>query len=787
MRIRFSGPRQRIPHRIVKSQPKWSYGNSAASRGALGEYCGGASTARREETKKRIILGLIRRKEPYSPIPYGVVRRTKCRPKYRIVRRSLSTRPNQIEASQLLENLQAITFAKYNEVHHEIPRPGRQEGAIEPVEEAEKNEMVAARRVDPISDGTRLVEEMLALRQGSRTETSLKRQENPLSKFKISTASSASSSVVQVAHMPVPSPHTEMKMPTKTEPSLPVASRPEPRLATEAATQPAPPHARPEASSASLTWSELRKLIKDSSWLSNEEIEQIYLKSLKPANRKPRLALEQLQKRGLPNEGRVSDMPTEETEGGWPGQHAEGQHAESQQEEQVDEARSRLDDPPYPSMLALSEALQKHLSPESAQEVLQLGPEEAEQLLEFLIEREEEVEPKLRPIPEWIPSPDLRSLSQQVYHILGFDVRSKYLVNRLSGSLARPPVRWLVRDPLVPASWELFGRQVTLYRDRIAYRNRRIIPQVVHSYRPGQFVRYSRTDKLNDNVIDHLFVTVPARSVVPEIRPLAHRINEKTTIVLIQSGLGIPEDLNHSLFQDPKTRPAYIEGHLSSLLYSIRDDPFAVREVASNPLYLSTRMKDPDVLVSKFPDRRLYGPTRLLQGLANVADLSMVPCARAKFLFHKLPSMMALALIEPLSVLVDGRYAKIPRGYPNNRLIERLLMEMCAVVGELPEFRPFPQAREYFNYDRGKIRNRLLAMLKKRAMTSHTSEMWRLIKNGKVTDITYLNGYFSRRAEEMGLKTPATNAIISLVKAQHEAKVVDLKNEIAFEPWINNF
>lgn len=660
-------------------------------------------------------------------------RPARSRPVYRVIRRlphdsykeyppRARPEPDSTEIKLFLQSLQSIAFAKYNEIQTEKPTPGKQEQETE--------------RISP-NKGKRAPTKNQKLKESARLIGDLISGGNSLDDLSPRSVA-AKDKLSGTAYN------------QRLDPTLPIgdASTSEPTLDD------------PSHENHALSWTAPDYAQKQcyEEGLSAEEIEQMYSHWLKPSKGREALQLEQLNKDELPKESKIPNLSTFE---------------EEEDQRQEDNPGEEIFHDPYPQAKPLFPKLR------------------AEEVISHL--EKEHGKPVPPPFPEalhqWIPSIPASNefrFDHQVYHILGFDAKSKYLAYKLSTSLQRPPVRLLVRDPQVPRAWEAFGSQLTLYRGKEVFHNRRVIPETVPSVHPGRIITRSRTMPGDRAPIKHLFVTTPGRSAIAELRPLVDRINKQTTIVLLQDGLGIPEELNYQLFHDPATRPSYIEGHIGTLLYSLKEDPFAVREVVEWPLYLSTRMKDPDVLVHKFPDLDLLGPTRLLQSLTTIPELKMVACARAKFLFHKLPSMMATCLLEPLSVFVDGRYAKIPQGYPNNRLIEKMLMEMCAVASSLPEFRNFPAAQHYFNYDHGRVRERCLAIFKKKARTRDTSKMWRLIKDGKLTDIRYLNGYFSRRGEEMGIRTSANDAMISLVKAKHESRLRDLKNEIMFEGWTRN-
>ncbi|RHZ49045.1 2-dehydropantoate 2-reductase [Aspergillus thermomutatus] len=63
--------------------------------------------------------------------------------------------------------------------------------------------------------------------------------------------------------------------------------------------------------------------------------------------------------------------------------------------------------------------------------------------------------------------------------------------------------------------------------------------------------------------IQQLIVSVKATQTVAALRPLKHRLSRDSTILFLQNGCGMLDDLNDNLFPNPETRPSYITGVVS--------------------------------------------------------------------------------------------------------------------------------------------------------------------------------------------------------------------------------
>ncbi|KAF9074842.1 ketopantoate reductase-like protein [Rhodocollybia butyracea] len=65
-------------------------------------------------------------------------------------------------------------------------------------------------------------------------------------------------------------------------------------------------------------------------------------------------------------------------------------------------------------------------------------------------------------------------------------------------------------------------------------------------------------DIMETSEIESLFVTLKAHQTVPAIRRLAPKLSPYSTIVLLQNGLGVYEQLIREIFIDPEQRPHFI-------------------------------------------------------------------------------------------------------------------------------------------------------------------------------------------------------------------------------------
>ncbi|KAG7099630.1 hypothetical protein E1B28_001458 [Marasmius oreades] len=65
-------------------------------------------------------------------------------------------------------------------------------------------------------------------------------------------------------------------------------------------------------------------------------------------------------------------------------------------------------------------------------------------------------------------------------------------------------------------------------------------------------------DGVHENSIESLFVTAKAHQTLPALRKLSPRLSPNSTIILMQNGMGVYEELIQEVFRNPISRPHFI-------------------------------------------------------------------------------------------------------------------------------------------------------------------------------------------------------------------------------------
>ncbi|KAK4130145.1 hypothetical protein BT67DRAFT_465219 [Trichocladium antarcticum] len=356
--------------------------------------------------------------------------------------------------------------------------------------------------------------------------------------------------------------------------------------------------------------------------------------------------------------------------------------------------------------------------------------------------------------------------SDQIY-VMGLDLTGRYIAHTLAGCQTIPPVRYIIHEQYLHRKWDEANRRLTVYRaDKRIVRDRVIVEDT------------SELVDSSQDIIENLIVTVPAGQVVQALENIQHRLNHRSTICLVNDGLGVAEALTEAYFHVEAKRPIFLLGHFSTAL-GHTDQRFSVQEVSPGRLYLSlfTKAREPDARVrikSHPPLERTARATHFIRLLTAMPGLNATGHPMTDFLRHKLPTIAFRSIVDPLATLFGCTYDQLPGNMYARQLIDQIIGELSHVVSRLPECRNSELSRQtaVVSMLRKEVLRKL--MLQKNAdsrMRANTGRGWN-------TDLDFLAGYFIRRGRELQANVPTLNSITLAVKAKQmirKARLEQLK------------
>ncbi|KJZ75699.1 hypothetical protein HIM_04856 [Hirsutella minnesotensis 3608] len=364
-------------------------------------------------------------------------------------------------------------------------------------------------------------------------------------------------------------------------------------------------------------------------------------------------------------------------------------------------------------------------------------------------------------VPADLLGPEVAAMpSTHKIHILGDDERAKFIAHALSG--VYDAVELLSRRPHPPHKYSQIQRP--RFNDK----------QTEYVVESNQALRV--LNKKGDKaLIDQLVVSGQGVQAAEALESVKDRVDQQTTVCLMNDGLGVLDDVRKRIFNTPDSAPRFVLGHMShTLAFNRKSNSVKLLKNGYTKLTLGYPRFDDDknpTITSEEDGVNFVSAWKGAKGLRT----SLEPYDA--WLRFKLPSVIFDAVVEPVCVMLEMPYQGILQNSAARRLMHSLLDEIVAVVDNMPEVRESLIVKEYI---RGKSIHR---MLQKKIMGKRDtpSQLNRRIDRGLPTDVEYLNGYFIRRGDKLGVDLRTNIMVRDMIKAKHSQAIEKLNSYVPVE------
>ena len=269
-------------------------------------------------------------------------------------------------------------------------------------------------------------------------------------------------------------------------------------------------------------------------------------------------------------------------------------------------------------------------------------------------------------------------------------------------------------------------------------------------------------DRDSNEIIHNLVISTKAVNTIAALGPLKHRLNASSTVLFLQNGMGMVEEVCEKLFLEVETRPTFMVGIISHGVYS--QSPFTAVHAGFGTTAVGILPRYPFRSRStKQSDDPWSASSRyMLRTLTRTPILAAVGFSQVDLLLQQLEKLAINAVINPLTVLLNCRNGDLLYNFASTRTIRLLLAEISLVIRNLPELDGIPNINTRFSPDR--LETLVVGVASK--TSSNISSMLQDVRRGKETEIEYINGYIVRRGEELGVKCVMNYMLVQLVKAR---------------------
>ena len=274
----------------------------------------------------------------------------------------------------------------------------------------------------------------------------------------------------------------------------------------------------------------------------------------------------------------------------------------------------------------------------------------------------------------------------------------------------------------------------------------------------------ARTPNALEEVIYHLIVSVKSPQTVKAIQAVAHRLTQDSSILFLQNGMGMIDEVNEKIFPNERHRPTYIVGVVSHGLYANR--PFSVVHAGEGTIALGVLPRipigEPPQLeaLNQLPHSARY----LMRTMTRTAVFVAVGFSPTDLLQQQLDKLAVNCIINPLTAVLDCKNGALLYNFYFTRVVRLLLAEISIVIKSLPELKNVPNVNMRFDTLR---LERLVSSIANTTAENYSS-MVQDIRTGRPTEIDYINGYIVRRGEEMGIQCVMNYMLMHMVKGKNK-------------------
>lgn len=362
-----------------------------------------------------------------------------------------------------------------------------------------------------------------------------------------------------------------------------------------------------------------------------------------------------------------------------------------------------------------------------------------------------------------------RPISSRI-HILGVGNVGTFVAHSLADVPSRPPITLLLHNTRVYETWKENRARISVVKNgtvelRYGYDINVFRDATWHSLPTG---KGTLSEHLDDEIIDSLIVSVKATQTVRALMSVKHRLTPDSTILFLQNGMGIIEQVNEKVWPDPETRPNYLMGTTSHGVYRLR--PFNVVHNGMGTTIVGIPNSDAQSTIppqntendtNSVPISNDSPPTtrHLIHTLTRAPALAAVNFNHSELLQQRLEKLAINAVINPLTVMLDCTNGELLYNFFLSRVMRLLLIEISTVICAMPELQGVPGVQARFAPER--LRTLVIGVARKTA--SNTSSMLNDIQYGNTTEINFINNYIVQRGEELGIKCALNYMMVQLV------------------------
>lgn len=318
------------------------------------------------------------------------------------------------------------------------------------------------------------------------------------------------------------------------------------------------------------------------------------------------------------------------------------------------------------------------------------------------------------------------------FHILGTGAIGGHIASVLR---PRMPVTLLLRSKNAVNDFE------SLYRNTISYTR--------SDKGRSEVTGFDAESLTGDNInpIETLVVATKAQHAVDAVRSVQQRLTPKSTLVLLQNGMGVAEELLETLW--PKaaaantSRPSFIVGV----------NRHSVERVKPFDIVHCSGWNDPEggLMLGTMPHSNQELTQKVCKVFADIPELNTHIYDWQELRRRMMRKLVVNAGLNPIAAILDSRNGELLQNPNGQALLRGVCAEAAQILTEL-------------NATAEELVELVQAMLKNAA--SNYCSTAQDMKAKRLTEVDYINGYLVRLARERNIPAPTNEFLVNMVHAK---------------------
>jgi 2-dehydropantoate 2-reductase len=354
------------------------------------------------------------------------------------------------------------------------------------------------------------------------------------------------------------------------------------------------------------------------------------------------------------------------------------------------------------------------------------------------------------------------------------------------------------------------ARSIRVERTGIATTSKGFLDEVFYHNTPHPDQKGQELEPEATSHIESIFVALKAHHTVKALTALRPRLNANSTIVLLNNGMGIHDELVSDVFLNPTQCPHFIlasnthgafvkdpyriiHAGMGSIEFGIapdvqgRDYEAGLQDQTLPPQ--NRRLRLSDISPPGDPDARRYKSLReTIAALLLLEDLNVSWKAVGEMHLIVRRKLAVNAVINPLTAILSCRNGDLFQHPFAVDILDKVCAEASMVYGaqmradhdawmreleirgvDSDEVEP-PTLPEPLTVESLKKEVHRIADLTK----GNISSMLQDVRRGRKTEVDYINGYLENSGRRFGVETPVNSTLLNLVKLKYVMPVDQL-------------